>query len=179
MPIPYTFAGLNALQAAVTHSHTCAPSSIQKSLFPPDVSSVGPRQNIAKQKLGTASRFSTKSNISHSGIPTPTVPISRPIIPHVPSSPLTKLCQSQWIADLGILDDKVYPVDGPARNTCSQTQVHTITQEAVLACIHNYGKPTNAMSQLAMQHYGSTPPTCSMLSSIKLWATSWKCGTSS
>jgi hypothetical protein len=25
-------------------------------------------------------------------------------------------------------------------NTCSQTQVHKITQEAVLACIHNYGK---------------------------------------
>jgi hypothetical protein len=30
-------------------------------------------------------------------------------------------------------------VDGPARNTCNQTQ----TQEAVLACIHNYGEATN------------------------------------
>jgi hypothetical protein len=64
-------------------------------------------------------------------------------MPHVPSSPLTKLCQSQRIADLGILDDKVYPVDGPACNTCSQTQVQTITQEAVLACIHNYGETAN------------------------------------
>jgi hypothetical protein len=38
------------------------------------------------------------------------------------------------------LDDKEYPVDGPAHNTHSQTQVHTITQEALLSCIHNYGK---------------------------------------
>ncbi len=36
-------------------------------------------------------------------------------------------------------------VDGPARNTCSQMQVHTITQEAMLACIHNYGKATNRL----------------------------------
>jgi hypothetical protein len=85
-----------------------APSSIQKSLFSPDVSSGGPRQNIAKQQLGTAPRFPTNSYISHSGIPTPTVPISSQTMPHVPSSPLTKLRQSQQIADLGILDDKVY-----------------------------------------------------------------------
>ncbi len=70
---------------------THAPSSIQKSLFPPDVSSVGPRQNIAKQQLGTAPRFPTNSNISHSGIPTPTAPISCHIMSHVPSSPLTNL----------------------------------------------------------------------------------------
>jgi hypothetical protein len=38
------------------------------------------------------------------------------------------------------LDDKEYLVDDPARNTCSQTQVRTITQEALLSCIHNYGK---------------------------------------
>jgi hypothetical protein len=37
----------------------------------------------------------------------------------------------------------VYPVDGPTRNTCSQTQAHTKTHEAVLACIHNYGKVTS------------------------------------
>jgi hypothetical protein len=74
---------------------TCTPSSIQKSLFPPDVSSVGLQQNIAKQQLGTAPRFPKNSNISHSGTPTPTAPISRQIMPHVPSSPLTKLRQSQ------------------------------------------------------------------------------------
>jgi hypothetical protein len=44
---------------------TCAPSSIQKSLFPPDVSSVGSRQNIAKQQLGAAPRLPTNSNIRH------------------------------------------------------------------------------------------------------------------
>jgi hypothetical protein len=64
-------------------------------------------------------------------------------MPNVPSFPLTKLCQSQQIADLGILDNKIYPVDSPARNTRSQTQVHTITQVAVLGGIHNYGKATN------------------------------------
>jgi hypothetical protein len=119
------------------------PSSIQKSLFPLDVSSVDPQKIIAKQQLGTAPRFSTNTNISHFGIPTPAAPISRQIMPNVPSSPLTKLRRSQRIADLEILDNKVYPVDSPARNNRSQTQVRMITQEAMLACIHNYGKATN------------------------------------
>jgi hypothetical protein len=92
---------------------TCAPSSIQKSLFPLDVSNVGPQQNNPKQQQGTAPRFPTNSNIRHLGIPTPAAPISHQIMPHVPSSPLTKLRQSQQIADLGILDDKVHLVDGP------------------------------------------------------------------
>ncbi len=70
---------------------THAPSSIQKYLFPPNVSSVGPRQNIAKHQLGTEPRFPTNSNISHLGIPTPAVPISCQIMPHVQSSLLTKL----------------------------------------------------------------------------------------
>ncbi len=61
-------------------------------------------------------------------------------MPHVPSSPLTKLRQSQQKADLGILENKVYPVDGSAHNTHSQIQVQRMTQEAVLACIHNYGE---------------------------------------
>jgi hypothetical protein len=79
-------------------------------------------------------------------------------MPHVPSSPLTKLHQFQLIADLGILDGKVYPVDSPARNTRSQTQVRTITQEAMLACIHNYGKATNrpvTARRVALQQYPS------------------------
>jgi hypothetical protein len=118
---------------------TCAPSSVQKFLFSPNMSSVGPRQNIAEHQLGTEPIFPTNSNISHLGI-TPAVPISHQIMPHVTSSPLTKLFRSQQITDLGILDDKVYPVDGPACNTCRQTQVQMITQEAVLACIHNHGK---------------------------------------
>jgi hypothetical protein len=44
---------------------THAPSSIQKSLFPPDVSNVGPWQNNAKQQLGTAPRFPANSKIRH------------------------------------------------------------------------------------------------------------------
>jgi hypothetical protein len=70
------------------------------------------------------------------------VPISRQIKPHEPSSPLIKLHWSQQIANLGILDDKVDLLDGPARNTRSQTQVQTITQEAVQAYICNYGEVT-------------------------------------
>jgi hypothetical protein len=118
----------------------CAPSSIPKSLFPPDVSSVGLQQNIAKHQLGTAPRSPTNSNSSHLENPTPAAPISHQIKPHVPFSSLTKLHQSQQKADLGILDNKVYPVDGPACNIRSQTQVRKITQDAVLACIHNYGE---------------------------------------
>jgi hypothetical protein len=75
-------------------------------------------------------------------------------MPHVPSSPHTKLCQFQQIADLGLLDNKIYPVDSPARNTCSQTP----TQEAVLACIHNYGEVTNPpvmACHIALRQYPS------------------------
>jgi hypothetical protein len=71
----------------------------------------------------------------------PVATISCEIKLHEPSSPLKKLQQSQHIADLGILGDKVECLDGPARNTCSQALVQTITQEeAVLACICNYGE---------------------------------------
>ena len=88
--------------------------------------SVGPRQNIAQQQQGTAPRFPTNSNFTHLEISTPAASISCQIMPHVPTSPLTKLCQSQQIANLRILNDKVYPVDGPARNTHSQTQVRRL-----------------------------------------------------
>jgi hypothetical protein len=63
--------------------------------------------------------------------------------------------------DLGILDDKVYPVDGLARNTRSQTQVCTITQEVVIACIHNYGAATNRYVTAccaALRQYPSNMP---------------------
>jgi hypothetical protein len=105
---------------------TPAPTNVQISLFPLNVPSASLRHNTAQQQLGTA--------------PSPTSPITCQIMPHVPSPLLTKLRRSQQIANLGILDDKVYLVDGSARNTHSQTQVHTITQEALLSCIHNYGK---------------------------------------
>jgi hypothetical protein len=138
-PPPRVYTTAISLTAPGTLS-TRAPTSVQISLFPPDVPSVSPRQSTAKQQLGTAPRLPTNTSIDHLEIPTPTTPITHQIMPHVPSPPLTKLRHSQCIANLGILDDKVYPVNGPARNTRSQTQVHTITQEALLSCIHNYGK---------------------------------------
>jgi hypothetical protein len=105
---------------------TGPPTNVQIPLFPPNVPSASPWHNIAQQQLGTA--------------PSPTTPIIRQIMTHAPSPPLTKLRQSQRIANLGILDDKVHLVDGPACNTHSQTQVRTITQEALLSFIHKYGK---------------------------------------
>jgi hypothetical protein len=71
---------------------TRVPFSVQNFLFPWEVSSVGPGQNIAVHQLGTEPRFSTNSNISHLGIPMPAAPTSRQIKPHEPSSLLTKLC---------------------------------------------------------------------------------------
>ncbi len=123
---------------------THAPTNVQISMFPPDVPRVEPRQSNERRQLGTAPRLpTTTSSISHLKIPTPTTPITCKITPHVSSPPLTKLWQPQRVADLGILDDKVYLVNGPAHNTCSKTQVCTITQEALLSCTHNYGKATN------------------------------------
>jgi hypothetical protein len=81
---------------------TRAPSSVKKFLFPLEVSSVGPQQNIAVHQLGNEPRFPSNSKISHIGIPTPAVPISCQIKPHEPSSPLTKLRCSQQIANLDI-----------------------------------------------------------------------------
>jgi hypothetical protein len=95
---------------------TYSPSGVQKNLVPPDLSGEGPRQKIEE------------------------VPISCQIKPHEPSSSLKKLHWSQQIADLGILDDKVDQLDGPARNTRSQAQVQMLTQEAMLACICTYGE---------------------------------------
>jgi hypothetical protein len=54
------------------------------------------------------------------------------------------------------LDDKVHMVDGPARNTRRQTQVHAITQEALWSYIHNYGKVMShpvAVHRAAHQQY--------------------------
>jgi hypothetical protein len=53
--------------------------------------------------------------------------------------PMTKpLHRSQRIADLGILSSNTPPDDTPARNTRSQVQKCTITQEAILACMKTY-----------------------------------------
>jgi hypothetical protein len=122
---------------------THAPTNVQIPLFPPEVPRLSRRRNTAKQQLGTAPRLLTNTSISHLEIPTPITSITRKIMPHEPFPPLAKLGRSQQIANLGILVNKLYPVDGPACNTCSQTQVRTITQEALMSCIHNYGEATS------------------------------------
>jgi hypothetical protein len=61
-----------------------------------------------------------------------------------PNSP-DKQLQPRWlqrIAELGILT-KPAPINAPAKNTHSRTQVRTITQEATLACILTYSDITN------------------------------------
>jgi hypothetical protein len=64
-----------------------------------------------------------------------------------PENPLShkKLRRSQRIADFGILNrkPKTLASAAPTRNTRSQTQVQTITQEAILACFVTYSDITN------------------------------------
>jgi hypothetical protein len=86
---------------------------------------------------------------------------------------------SQGIADPVIIDDKLHPVDGPARNSRSQTQVRTIKLKKPCGPVSTtMVKQRSALSRLATQHYGKTPPTCSTLSSTKPRAILWECGTS-
>ncbi len=64
-------------------------------------------------------------------LPTP-IPINKP------------LRRSQRIADLGILSTASPPTDDtPARNTRSQVQERTITQETILACMTTYNDITS------------------------------------
>jgi hypothetical protein len=60
---------------------THAPTTVQIPLFDPNVPSASLWHNTAQQQLGTA--------------PSPTTPITRQIMPHVPYPPLTKFRQSQ------------------------------------------------------------------------------------
>jgi hypothetical protein len=79
----------------------------------------------------------TQLNFEHSIFPEPS-PSENPLSPK-------KLRQLQCIADIGILNrkPKTLASDTPARNTHSQTQVQTITQEAILACFITYSDITN------------------------------------
>jgi hypothetical protein len=67
--------------------------------------------------------------------------------PSPPENPLSpkKLGLLQRITDIGILNrkPKTLASDAPAYNTCSQTQVRTITQEAILTCFVTYSDMTN------------------------------------
>jgi hypothetical protein len=79
----------------------------------------------------------TRLNFEHRVFPQPSPP-ENPLSPK-------KLRRSQCIADIGILNrkPKILASDAPARNTRSQTQVRTITQEAILACFVTYSDITN------------------------------------
>jgi hypothetical protein len=70
-------------------------------------------------------------HVRHNALPNPNSPDKQP-----------QPRRSQQIAKLGILT-KPAPIDAPSNNTHSQTQVRTITQEAILACISTYRDITN------------------------------------
>ncbi len=75
--------------------------------------------------------------------PSAVKPYTQAILSYEPTStPFKNPCCSQQIADLGILEVTSEPNDGPSCNTCSKTQICTITQEALLACINIYGNIT-------------------------------------
>jgi hypothetical protein len=80
---------------------------------------------------------STQLNFEHSVFPQPDPPKKSP-------SP-KKLGHLQRIADISILNKKPKTTasGAPAHNTHSQTQVQTIMQEAILACIVTYSNITN------------------------------------
>ncbi len=67
----------------------------------------------------------------HNALPNPNSPDKQP-----------QPCWLQRIAELGILT-KPAPIDAPANNTRSQTQLRTITQEAILPCISTYSNIIN------------------------------------
>ena len=52
-------------------------------------------------------------------------------------------CRSQRILDLGILTANPCPISTPAHKTHSHVQHHTITQEAILACMNTYSYITS------------------------------------
>ncbi len=97
-----------------------------------------------------SSRFSPMMHNAPSPPVTPTrLNFKRSVFPQPspPENPLShkKLRRLQCIADIGILNrkPKTLASDAPARNTHSQTQVQTITQEAILTCFVTYSDITN------------------------------------
>ncbi len=91
------------------------------------------REPPAEQMLPNSLKGGIQSplHVRHNALPNPNFPDKQP-----------QPCCSQQKAKSGILT-KPAPINAPANNTRSRAQVHTITQEAILACISTYSNITN------------------------------------
>jgi hypothetical protein len=111
----------------------CAPPTVHPNITP----------NIARNLFGREPPTEYMLPNSPKGVIQSPLHVRCNALPN-PNSP-DKQPQPRWlqrIAELGILT-KPAPIDAPANNTHSQTQVRTITQEAILACISTYSNITN------------------------------------
>jgi hypothetical protein len=111
----------------------CVPSRVQPNITPNMARNLFGREPPTEQMLPNSPKGGIQSplHVRHNALPNPNSPDKQP-----------KPRRLQRIAKLGILM-KPSPIDAPANNTCSQTQVCTITQEAILACISTYSYITN------------------------------------
>ncbi len=112
---------------------SCAPPRVQPNVTPNIARNLFGREPPTDQMLPTSPKGGIQSplHVRRNALPNPNSPGKQ----HQP-------CQSQRIDKLGILT-KPAPIGAPANNTRSQTQVCTITQEAILTCISTYSDITN------------------------------------
>jgi hypothetical protein len=112
---------------------SCAPPRVQLNVTPNIARNLFGREPPTEQMLPTLPKGDIQSplHVRRYALLNPNSPDKQP--------------QPRWlhrIAELGILT-KPAPINAPANNTRSQTQVRTITQEAILACISTYRDITN------------------------------------
>jgi hypothetical protein len=110
-----------------------APPRVQPNVTPNIARNLFGQEPPTEQMLSNSPKGGIQSplHVRHNTLPNPNSPDKQPQ-PHC----------LQRIAELGILT-KPAPINAPANNTCSQAQVRTITQEAILACISTYSNITN------------------------------------
>jgi hypothetical protein len=111
----------------------CAPPRVQPNVTPNIARNLFGREPPTDQMLPNSPKGGIKSplHVRRNALPNPNSPDKQP-----------QPCRLQQIAKLGIMA-KLAPIDSPANNTRSQTQVCTITQEAILVCISTYSNITN------------------------------------
>jgi hypothetical protein len=111
----------------------CAPPRVQPNITPNIARNLFGQEPPTGQTLPNSPKGGIQSplHVRHNALPIPNSPDKQP-----------QPCWSQQIAKLGIIM-KPAPINAPANNTHSQTQVRTITQEAILACISTYSNITN------------------------------------
>jgi hypothetical protein len=103
----------------------CAPPRVQPNVTPNIARNLFGREPPTEQMLPNSPKGGIQSplHVRRNALPNPNSPDKQP-----------QPCWLQRIAKLGILT-KPAPIDAPANNTRSRTQVRTIIQEAILACI--------------------------------------------